>query len=156
MKEIPLTYLVSEIAEKVEQLTYLLASARKDGAGNMRIADFALSSDNSVVIERAIAPMVAELNKKLCAYLDAEQCITVADGVVCVPLRVVADCPAATQATLQTQLEEFMVNFICSEWLVMKQLEEASTLLARADYLLSSVQVLLNRRTTPIRRPRNY
>lgn len=156
MKEMTLTYTVGEVAEKVEQLTYLLASSRRDAAGNMRLNDFALSSDNSVVIERAIAPMVAELNKKLCAYIDPQQCISVVDGAITVPLLVVESCHAATAATVQTQLEEFMINYICSEWLLMKQLEEANTLLARADYLLTSIQGLLNRRTSPIRRTRTY
>ncbi len=156
MKEMTLTYQVCEVAEKVEQLTYMLASSHRDSEGNMRIADFVLASDNSVVMERILPLIVAELNKALAAYIDEEKAIAVAEGVITLPLRVVDSCPAAIQATLTTQLEEFIINYICSEWLMTKQLDEATTLLGRAQYLLTAIQGVLNRRTTPIRRPRTY
>ena len=155
------------LAKAVELETSLLAERRRDASGEEMLADLVMHDDYDVLFKRLMNDAKAEIinnissNYMIDTPTDLEAVYTEfpdfrQDRDFNLWLNMHADFLLQYRKSIETKMQQYMIDYICYRWLETKSPNDAATYFSRLDGTLADIRQMLIRKRNPIKRKPSF
>ena len=157
-KVIAITLYMSELIYDVQNKTYLTGRSRQTGTNHEEVANMQANDDdeNANQIMRSIGNAFANLKTKLSEYINENGTSTndkqiSSTGNLTLSLNMPPNYNNASNDTISTALQQYLVNSAIGDWFTITNKNDASDYITLAAANLEQLREAVNKRMRPTR-----